>query len=339
VTNKLSPLDIKEIPFEELIEALLDENHILKPRFLYRLSDLERDEYKQLKNTWPKIPSWRRQALMEDLEQLAEANNLLSFERVGRIALQDDDPRVRFLAIRSLKIYETPDLLHTYMDMVESDKNSDVRAMAASALGKYVYLGEIDKLPKKSLRNIEEMLLEVTQGDDEANVRRRALEALGYSSRRECAPLVEAAYTSGDTDWLVSALFAMGRSYNKRWKSQVIEMLESNHDDVLFEAVRASGELEISEAVPRLMELLEKDDWYVYMASIWSLSQIGGHGVEEILRKLLDQAEDEEEATHLETALDNLAFTEGMPLYGFFDFEGDLDSNEGTDDLPFENVS
>jgi HEAT repeat protein len=131
----------------------------------------------------------------------------------------------------------------------------------------------------------------------------------------------------------------MGRSYNKRWKNQVLEMLESNHDVVLFEAVRASGELEISEAVPRLMELLKEDDWYVYMASIWSLSQIGGHGVEETLRELLDRAEDEEEATHLETALDNLAFTEGMPLYGLFEFDGDPGSNEGIDGLPFEDVS
>ena len=48
------------------------------------------------------------------------------------------------------------------------------------------------------------------------------------------------------------------------------------------------------------------------MASIWSLSQIGGDGVRSALESLLESTEDDEEANQIENALENLDFTEEM---------------------------
>jgi HEAT repeat protein len=276
---------------------------------------------------------------MEDLEQLAEINNLLSFESICRFALGDDDPRVRFLAVRSTMIYERPDLSPKYLEILENDPAVDVRAVSASALGKCVYLGEIDKMPKESLRRVEDRLLQVVKGSDDIQVRRRALEALGYSSRKEISPLIEEAYASNDTDWLISALFAMGRSYNKQWNSKVLDMLESDNATIRFEAVRAAGELEISEAVPILRKYLHDEDWNVHMASIWSLSQIGGTGIEGELEQLLNQSKDEEEIEHIEAALDNLAFTQGIQLYGILDYPDGQEVEEWMNDLHSEDDS
>jgi HEAT repeat protein len=339
MTNRTTPSEIKEIPFGELLNALQDDETILNPRYLYRLSDLEGDELEQLKKTWPKISLLRRQALMEDLEHLAEINNLLSFESICRYALADDDPKVRFFAVRSTMIYEGLDLWSIYLDMLENDPDVNVRAVSASALGQFVYLGEIDKLSKDNLRLIENGLLKVVQGTDNTEVRRRALEALGYSSRKEIPPLIEEAYISKKTDWMISALFAMGRSYNKNWNDKVLEMLESENEAIRHEAVKAAGELELSDAVPILIEYLEDDDWNVHIASIWSLSQIGGPGIEEALEIILFRSKNEEEIEHLEAALDNLAFTQGLPLYGILDYPEDQDVEEWINEIHSEDNS
>jgi len=79
---------------------------------------------------------------------------------------------------------------------------------------------------------------------------------------------------------------------------------------VRAEAAGAAGELEINEAVPRLLEMLDEDDEDIRAAAIWSLSQIGGEGVRESLEDMLDEIEDDDEAELIENALENLTLTE-----------------------------
>jgi len=217
-----------------------------------------------------------------------------------------------------------------FINMMESDEDADVRAVAATALGQYIYLGEIDELPASKLHNIEEKLLQATTGQSPIQVRRRALEALGFSSRDELPALIEAAYYSDSNEWLASALFAMGRSANRTWNSSVISKLNSDVPDVLVEAVRAAGELEIKEAVPRLLALLAVEDADTRWAAIWSLSQIGGEGVREQLEELYDLTDDDEEADFIDSALENLDFTEDIPLFDLMDLE-DEDEDEEED--------
>ncbi len=52
------------IPFQKLIDALLDAETPLNPHYLYRLSDLEESELELLQAGLAKIPAWRRQALV-----------------------------------------------------------------------------------------------------------------------------------------------------------------------------------------------------------------------------------------------------------------------------------
>ena len=160
--------------------------------------------------------------------------------------------------------------------------------------------------------------------------RRRALEALGFSSRDELPALIEAAYFSDSNEWLASALYAMGRSANRTWNSSVISKMDSDVPDVLVEAVRAAGELEIKEVLPRLMALLEVEDEEIRWAAIWSLSQIGGEGVRERLEELYDLTDDEEEADFIDSALENLDFTEGLPLFDILEVP-DEDDDEDED--------
>jgi HEAT repeat protein len=300
------------VPFNILIDALLDESKPFSPKYLHRLSDLEPVDISSFSNAWPKVSTKRRQALLEDLEELHVADDLLCFEDVGRVALKDDDPVVRKLAINVLREYELVELLPTFIHMADHDPDAEVRAASAAALAAYIYMGEVEDISPQKLERVEDCLLKLATGSDTQLVRRRALEALGFSSRKEVNELIDKAFASSDTDWLVTALFAMGRSANSRWKPQVMQMLSHQRPAVRAEAAGAAGELEIKTAVPKLLDLLEDVDIDVRMASIWALSQIGGPGVRPALEALLENTDDDEEARQLDNALENLDFTEEM---------------------------
>jgi hypothetical protein len=300
------------VPFNLLIEALLDESKPFSPKYLHRLSDLEPADTSTFSHTWPKVSTKRRQALLEDLEELHLADDLLCFEDVGRVALKDNEPGVRKLAISILREYELVELLPTFIHMAEHDPDAEVRAASAAALATYIYMGEVEDISPQKLQRVEECLLKLATGSDTKLIRRRALEALGFSSRKEVNELIEKAFASSETDWLVSALFAMGRSANSNWKPQVMQMLSHQRPAVRAEAASAAGELEIKTAVPKLLELLEDVDIDVRMASIWALSQIGGPGIRSALEALLESTDDDEEARQLDNALENLDFTEEM---------------------------
>ncbi|MFO8036009.1 MAG: HEAT repeat domain-containing protein [Anaerolineales bacterium] len=330
--SDLTPFSTPEaIPFQEVLDALLDDDHVLDPRYLYRLSDMGPQEVKRLKEIWPSISEQRRRSLLEDLEELTEANTLLSFELLFRFAIHDQDPQVRFYAIRAIEVFDTDDLIQTFLQVLEEDESVDVRAVTASVLGKYVYRGEIDEIPKDEQRQIEETLLAVLNSDEPSRVRRRALEAVSYSPRAEVHEHIAAAYQRENEAWLASALFAMGRSYDHRYDEKVCSKILHPSPKVRAEAVRASGELILEEAVPDILDLLD-DVSQVRRAAIWALSQIGGEGVAEAIQASKREALSEEEEALIERALDNLAFTEGRVNYQMFDVPIDVD-----EDIDFDN--
>ena len=322
------------IPFTKLVDALTDESIPFSPKYLNRLSDLQPADKALFAETWPKVSLRRREALLEDLEEVHFADDLLCFEEVGRVALQDSEPGVRMRALQILREYELVDLLPTFVFMAEHDPDADVRAASAAALSTYVYMGEVDDISPRKLQQVEECLLNLISGSDTNLVRRRALEALGFSSRKEVDGLIEKAYASSDLDWMVTALFAMGHSANSKWKAHVLKMLTHEHPPVRAEAASAAGDLEIKAAVPKLLQLLADADIDVRMASIWALSQIGGPRVRPALESLLETTEDDEEANQIDNALENLDFTEEMNDLALLDIpeDGDDPDDRANDD-------
>ncbi len=312
-----------EQPIKMLLEVFLDADKVLPAGYIYRLSDLNPADLHELQAAWGQIPVWRRIAVMEDVEEIGDSDYTLSFEALAQFSMNDSEPRVRELAVQTLWGYELPDLIPTFLSMLMDDQSAEVRAAAATALGKYIYLGEIEEIPLPILKQLEDTLIEVVDGKDTPLVRRRALESLGFSSRKEVKNLILQAYYSENSEWLVSALFAMGRSANKNWKPLVLESFSTDIPEVITEAIRAAGELEISEAVPALIEYLEHEDRDIRLSAIWALSQTGGEGVQETLEMIYDESEDPEEVDLLEDALDNLAFTEDMELFALLDFSDD----------------
>ena len=309
---------IRSIDFKDFIGALLDNSHPFPPKYLHSFSDISVENLNSIKKIWDKVDPKRRTAVVEDLEPLLEADTLLCFDDFAQFALSDPEESVRSHAIRLLWESEDSHLIPNLSYLLQHDPSDEVRAAAASALGKFVYLGEEEEIPANLFKEIEELLLGVMQTSKNSEIQRKALEALGYSSRKEVAPLINKAYQKKDTRWLSSALFAMGRSADRQWENQVLGMIDHHDEDVIIEAIRAAGELELVSARETLIEKATDDAeiWEVRAAAIWSLSQIGGEDAQDTLNDLLEKAEDEEEADIIEEALDNLSFTDDQHTFG-----------------------
>jgi HEAT repeat protein len=324
--------------FEDIKKALLNQNQPFPAAALYFFSDILQEDLDHLADVWPKVGTERRRALLEDMENLAEADTILFFDPVAIMCLADEDPVARATAIRLLWQSQNEDLVPRFIKMLGDDPESIVRAAAATALGLFVYLGEVDEIKKSIYDQVVKRLMRAHLSTDDDLVRRRALESLGYASHPEVPDFIQRAYDSQDDEWLQSALFAMGRSYDKRWVEPILTMI--NHPDnlVRYEAVRAAGELEAQDAREALFDLLEEgtDDDDLYFAAIWSLTKIGGDGVRNLIELALEETDDPDEVNFLEEALENLDFTEQVNMFDLMSFEDD--DQEDWDDFDDEDL-
>jgi hypothetical protein len=316
-------------PFQTVVDSLFDNGTPFPARFLHRFSDITPSDLTILLKAWPQITNKRKHTLLEDLEELAESDTMTNFDDMARPLLKDSDPQVRIRAIRLLWENEDSKLVPIFLKILNEDDDPEVRAAAANALGLFIYLGELEKIPAELHHQIEDNLLEAAISSKDILVRRRALESLGYSGRDEIIPLIETAYQDKNPDWVVSALFAMGRSSNERWKKQVLSKLHAPDEDIRSEAIHAAGELELTSARSILLDMLEdEEDLELRRELIWALTKIGGEGVRNRLEEILEAEEDDEEADFIEEAMDNLSFTEDMAQFDLFDLDPDLDLHE-----------
>ncbi len=325
-------------PFQPVLDSLLDEKKDFPRKYLQQFSDLGELELSTLLDVWPRVGPNRKLTLLEGLETLSESDTLVNFDDLAQALLSDSDSTVRGRAIRLLRECEDVKLTSVYIDILKNDADVQTRAEAATALGLFVDLGELEEIPEEIYHLVEDVLLAVAQGNDDIKVRRRALESLGYSSRADVTALIEAAFQREDPAWQASALFAMARSADSRWDDEVLQSLVSDNRNVREAAVEAAGQLSLKTAGPILLKLLEEeDDDDVTSAIIWSLSQIGGEDARTYIETLLDQTDDEEQTVFLEEALENLAFTEDLDRFDLINFEPDLDLDE--DDLETPNLN
>ena len=312
------------ISFQEVLDNLLETSGDIPHRYLKEFSDIEPAALESLLETWPRIERDRKLLLLDQLNALANEDTLVSFDDLGRALLTDSEAQVRIRAMRLLVECEDARLVPYYIDMLTKDSDPAVRAEAASMLGIFVQLGEFDDIPDEVHRQVEDVLLEVFAGEDEPLIRRRALEGLGFSSRDEVPVLIESSFKRQDPDWQASALFAIGRSNDKRWTEPVLHMIVSENRRIRLAAVQASGEMELKAARLLLLRLLDEEfDDAIAGAAIWSLSQIGGDDVRIYLQNMLDNADDDAQIALLEEALDNLAFTEDMSMFDLIALDAD----------------
>lgn len=289
-SSELQHPDLKTT-LDVLRETLKDGDGAVPSTLYYGLSNLEPDDIRLLEPVWDSlVPAFRRR-LMRDLLDASEANFELNYEALGYFALDDADAGVREAAVELLWENESLVLMNRLIELAKEDEAIGVRAAASSALGRFILLGELGELPEDETLRAQDAAVSILNNlAEDIDVRRRALEAIANCGHDIVDNAVREAYDNADRRMQISAVFAMGRTYDAQWNEFVLEQLEADDPEMRYEAARAAGELEIEEAVPALTRLALDDDREVKEVAIWSLGEIGTREAARILERLATEA-------------------------------------------------
>lgn len=301
----------RERSFESLLADLADTNAPLRAALIYRLSDPSPEDLAALQAAWPSIPAERRQLLLSRLTEASEVSFDLDFSAVALFALEDQDAGVRQQAVAALWERDDPSTMRRLIALLRNDPSGEVRAAAAQGLGTFVLSGEYGMLPQEVVQEAEEALLTALTAQEPQEVRRRALESIAYSSRKEVPPLIEQAAQDADIAMQASAIFAMGRSADEQWAEHIMRALDNPEPELRFEAARAAGEIGLVESISRLIELTQDEDREVKEAAIWSLGEIGGIEAQNALFDLANHEKDDELLEAIEDALNMAMLSTG----------------------------
>lgn len=326
-----------QIPVDDLLRELTQADSLPPITHLYSFSDLSRDDADKVRRSWAQIAPERRRALVSSLVTSAEEDVSLELGSLLRIAISDQDATVRSTAVRGLWEDGQADLVGPLVQMLRNDPDVETRAAAATALGSYVLAGELEELDAALAMRAEEALLAVLHNELEPSaVRRRALESIAYSGEAGVRQLIEDGYYDADEEMRISALFAMGRSADVRWRALVRAELQNPSPPVRREAALACGELEAQSALEDILALLQDENAEVRLAAIFALGRIGGRDARDALDTVLlggdpDEVEAAEQALEeMQFYADNLA----IPL-----LDDSLDDEDEWDDDPVDGWS
>ena len=261
---------------------------VLSAAKLAELSNLVHEELESFKRVFSSFPENTRLNIMKKMVELAEDNVELNFNSIFKNTMNDPDPEIRCLSIEGLWENEETSLITPYLKLLSGDSSDNVRAAAATALGRYVMLAEQGKLRVSQLDKIKDTLLVTIKDISIAEeVRRRALEAISPLSIPEVQAEISAAYRSQNQRLKVSALFAMGRNCDLSWLPILLAELANTDPEIRFEAASALGEIGDELAVTPLIKIGGDPDSEVRMAVIQSLGKIGGTKAKEYLQNLI----------------------------------------------------
>ena len=300
-----------------LWRALEEEGEMPEVEHLGLLSGLLDEDILRMRTLWVKLSQMVRLELLTALAHLAEADFTMDFSAVFRMALRDHDADVRVIALRGLGEVEDVRLVPEFVHMLEQDPSIEARRAAAEGLGKFVLLGELQKLRPDPFHHtvlaLCDAFLDRTQ---DLLVRRRALESMAYTGEHGVPEIIESAYAESDEGIRHSAVMAMGRSADARWGEIVQRELLSPNREMRFEATRACGELQLRESVNELVALTDDVDERIQTMALWALGQIGGNQARRTLQRFAGSS-DQALASAAEEALQELEFFHG-DLSSFF---------------------
>jgi len=274
-----------------IVAGLGDTSRQLQHRDLRKLNDMGREARDEFRAAWERVPEGRRREIATALAALAEEDVEFDFRDVFGVLVGDPDPDVRLAAVDGLWEDDRLATLRQLLPMLDGDSDADVRAAVALALGRFAQRAGLGELSERVAGDVREALHATASNLDVPDeVRRRAIEALGYFHGDDTTSIIGQAYTSGKRPLKESALVAMGHTLDTRWLPVLDAELRSGEAALRYEAARASGEFgsEAMSLLPQLLPLAEGDDLEVAQAAIWALGQIGGESARRVLKRLVD---------------------------------------------------
>jgi hypothetical protein len=248
---------------------------------------------------WPADAGKIFQKILKDRQAL-ESDRLVAAELAGDFTVVNDDLADALMAI----------LRHT-------DEPEKLRARAAISLGAVLEQTDTDgfedpdevPISERTFRKLRDTLHTLYLDDSNPKeVRRRILEASVRAPEEWHHNAIGAAYSSGDKDWMLTAVFSM--RWVRGFDPQVMDALKSADPEIHYQAVNAAGNWELDAAWPPIVALLNGLDTPkpLLLAAIGAAASIRPQEMREILINLAD-SDDEEIA---EAADEAIALSEPM---------------------------
>jgi HEAT repeat protein len=186
-------------------------------------------------------------------------------------------------------------------------------------------------LSDAGFREVNEELRRIYHdGDQPKEVRRRALEAAVRAPRDWHRDAVATAWRSGDEEWRVTAVFAMG--FLSGFADEIEEAFRSDDPILRREAIGAVGRAEVEDLVPDLLEVAADtgEDGDDRIAAIEALEELQLAEAVDVLDDLLDD-DDAEVARAAQEALTEISAWAEIEEGGF-DLD-DIQALEWDDEL------
>jgi HEAT repeat protein len=308
---------------------------------LFALSNLHSSALAQLAESWPGLHVDRRVDVVAQLVEMSEADFEVDFSQVFRVCLDDADPRVRTAAIEGLWEVEDVRLVRPLVHALGEDESALVREAAAVSLSRFALRAELGQLqPRLADLVWENLWRAVNLPGEDVNVRRRALESIAYFDRPEVQAAIDRAYRDEESSMRVSAVFAMGRSTDEEWSTQILDELDSEAPEMRYEAARACGELQLAGAVSKLSQMTADLDLEVKLAAVWALGRIGGPEARRVLDICIEMG-DEALIEAAREALDEIDYMEeeiDLDLYSYDSDDDPEDEDELEDGFEFGDL-
>ncbi len=305
--------------FEQALQALREGNEPEDAEVLvYGLSDLSDNQVESLMPVWRSLDADYRHLIMQMLTDEVQSNYELSYDQLALQGLKDADERTRRTSVELLITSEDPRHIQLLLHHAANDDALLVRVDALRGIATFCRDGGYESLSQSQLSQIQALAQERVSSHIEAEEYGAALELLA-SIDAASTQLIREAYQSGDAGLKSSALVAMGYTADAdEWRDIVLHELKQGSEQVLLEAIRASGALELTEAVPALVRLLDDETVDARETIIWSLGEIGGKESMRVLTALAEAAEENEDddlLEKIEDALANASLADGRDFF------------------------
>ncbi len=270
-----------------LLNAISGEGPMPKQSELIALSSLNAEEARQFEERIGQVDEGRRIELARRLNELSEDQADLDLEPAMVALSGDESSEVRRLAASSLWESVSANTVRLVLRLAQSDRNLEVREAALISLANYTLAYEVGKLRATLGEELKAALQAMVSDEGEPLlVRRRSLEAIGVFNKQPVRELIKWGFAHHDREVKISAVYAMGRSADDFWLPEVMQALSSTDGEVCFEAARAAGEIELTQAVSRLTELANDEDREVATSAAFALASIATEEAGLALRQL-----------------------------------------------------
>jgi hypothetical protein len=233
---------------------------------------------------WPRDAGKMFHKILND-SRAQESDRLMAAELAGDSTVINDDLADALMAI-----------------VRDTEEPEELRARAAISLGAVLEQAYTDGFEdpedvpifERTFLNIQDALHRLyLDKSNPKEVRRRILEASVRAPQDWHQDAIMAAYSSGDKDWVLTAVFSM--RWVRGFENQILEALKSADPEIYYEAVIAAGNWELDAAWPQIIALLNDAGTPkpLLLAAIGAASSIRPQEAGEILIDLA--ASDDEE--------------------------------------------